>query len=123
LTEFANSGERRERAGNELGRAIPSGTVRGLGLEELSLRQHDTKLVVQAVMERLQLAITLGRVGVRADHWRRHAQAWVSGAEPDSRGLSERAGDAPSRQRVSAKMRMEPPAVRTYSTFPAEIQL
>ena len=84
MTEFANGGERGKRRGNELGRAIPSGIVRGLRLEELRLRQHDAELVVQTMMECLQLAITLGRVGVRADNRRRHAQAWVSGA-PDSR--------------------------------------
>jgi hypothetical protein len=28
-----------------------------------------------------------------------------------------------SRQSVSAKIRIDPPAVRVYSTFPAEIQL
>jgi hypothetical protein len=32
--------------------------------------------------------------------------------------------DSPgSRQSVSAKIRIDPPAVRTYSTLPAEIQL
>jgi hypothetical protein len=123
LTEFANSDEGRKRAGHELGRATPRGIVRGLRLEELRLGQHDPELVVQAMIERLQLAVSLGLVGVRADDGRRHAQAWLSGAVPDSRWFSERAGDAPSRQRVSAKIRMDPPAVRTYSTFPAEIQL
>jgi hypothetical protein len=34
-----------------------------------------------------------------------------------------RAGDAGSRHSESAKIRIAPPAVRTYSTFPAEIQL
>jgi hypothetical protein len=37
------------------------------------------------MIERLQLAVSLGLVGVRADDRRRHAQAWVSGAVPDSR--------------------------------------
>ena len=32
-------------------------------------------------------------------------------------------GMAGERHSESAKIRMEPPAVRTYSTFPAEIQL
>ena len=36
---------------------------------------------------------------------------------------SGRAGAAASRHSVSAKIRMDPPAVRTYSTLPAEIQL
>lgn len=85
MTEFANSDKGRKRARHELGRATPGGIVRGLRLEELRLGEHDPELVVQAVIERLQLAISLGLVGVRADGRRRHAQAWVSGAVPDSR--------------------------------------
>jgi hypothetical protein len=85
LTEFANGGKSGKRARHELGRAIPSGIVRGLRFEELRLGQHDTELVIQAVIERLQLGISLGLVGVRADGRRRHAQAWVSGTVPDSR--------------------------------------
>ena len=85
MTEVADGLEGCKRAGNELGRATPHGIVRGLRLEQLRLRQHDTELVIQAVIERLQLAIWLGRVGVRADDLRRHAQAWVSGALSESR--------------------------------------
>lgn len=85
MTEFANGSEGPKRARHELGRAIPRGIVRGLRLEELRLGQHDSELVVQAVIERLQLVISLGLVGFRADDRRQHAQAWVSGAVPDSR--------------------------------------
>jgi hypothetical protein len=83
LTEFANGSKGRKRARHELGRAIPSGIVCGLRLEELRLGHHDSELVVQAVIERLQLVISL--VGFRADDRKQHAQAWVSGAVPDSR--------------------------------------
>lgn len=54
MTKLADNGHGRERTRDELGRAIAIGRVGGLRLEELRIRQHDSELVIQAVIERLQ---------------------------------------------------------------------
>jgi hypothetical protein len=77
-------------------------------------------LVVQAMEQRLKIETRLcvelvwGLLGFA------HTCGPDAARGSDSSG---RAGDAASRHSVSAKIRMDPPAVRTYSTFPAEIQL
>ena len=59
---------------------------------------------------------------IRADD-RRGTHACEPGAAVLASDSSDRAEGAASRHSVSAKIRMDPPAVRTYSTLPAEIQL
>ena len=49
MTELAHRRHGAERAGNELGRPIPVGRIGGLRLEEFSVGQDDSELVVQAV--------------------------------------------------------------------------
>jgi len=100
--------------------------VRSLRLEELRVRQHDAELVIQLVKQQAELwicdrSIHSGHVPVL----RGGAQAVCPvDAACCTLGAAVLFGRAfASRQSESAKMRIEPPAVRTYSTFPAEIQL
>ena len=94
-----------------------------LRLEKLRVRQDDSQLVVQLVKQHAELWVH-GR-GIHLDvivPTKRQVHAeWPVVAECAT--LFEPAGRVASRQSESAKMRIEPPAVRTYSTFPAEIQL
>jgi hypothetical protein len=81
--------------------------------------QDNAELIVQAMEQGLKIEAS-GRIG-GADEIVRRVHACPDAAlESDS---SVRAGGAASRHNVSAKIRIEPPAVRTYSTLPAEIQL
>ena len=87
------------------------------------MRQHDPKLIIQAVEERLELPAPSS---TRRPHGRRstgqsHAGDPGAALESDSSGTPAR--EPRQRHSVSAKIRMDPPAVRTYSTLPAEIQL
>jgi hypothetical protein len=89
------------------------------------VREDDSELVVQAMKERLKFMGLLRLVGTGAVGRRRQAHACEPGAvlASDDEDSSERVAGAASRHRVSAKIRIDPPAVRTYSTLPAEIQL
>jgi len=104
------------------------GVVDGFGLKQLGVGEDDAELIVQPMKEQPQVPINgrtismTARVRPACVCSRRWDHAW------DPAGVS--AGRAPEgaswpdeRHSVSAKMRMDPPAVRTYSTLPAEIQL
>jgi hypothetical protein len=104
-----------------LGRPLAIRSVGSLGFQQLGVGEDDTELVVQAMKERLKL-LPQRFVGLGAGDPRREAHAGEPGAVLTS-DSSERACGAASRHKVSAKIRMDPPAVLTYSTFPAEIQL
>src|SRR4051812_18048386 len=100
--------------------------VGGFCFEQFRVCQHDTELIIQLVKEQTELwirdlSIHSGRVPVRPGG----AQAVCPVvAVCCTLGAGVPAGRAfASRHSESAKMRIEPPAVRTYSTFPAEIQL
>jgi hypothetical protein len=75
LTKLADRTHGRERTLDELGRASPVRRVGGLRLKELRISQHDSELIIQAVMEHLQLLIVRRLVGTRAVGRGRHAQA------------------------------------------------
>jgi hypothetical protein len=120
LADLPYRAHRRERAAHHLGRSRPTGIVSGLGFEQLCMGENDPQLVVQAVKQRLKVETRLRIAGIGA--WLLSAHACGPATVRDAES-SERAGDAASRQSVSAKIRMDPPAVRTYSTLPAEIQL
>jgi hypothetical protein len=122
LKDLSHSAHRGECARDDLSRAIAIRIVSGFGFEQLGMRENNAELVVQAMKERLKVLAVLRFVGPWTGDWRRQAHAGEPGAVLDSES-SERAGAAASRHRVSAKIRMDPPAVRTYSTLPAEIQL
>jgi len=120
LTDLAYRAHGGERTAHDLGCSSPTGVVDGLGFEQLRMRENDSQLVIQAVKQRLKVEARL-RIACAGDRLRSaHACGPATVRESDS---SERAGDAASRHSVSAKIRMDPPAVRTYSTLPAEIQL
>src|SRR4030095_6760822 len=120
--DLSNSPQGGKGARDNLGRPIAIDGIGSLGFQQLGVRQHDTELIIQTVEERLELALLLRLVGRRAVGRRGQAHACEPGAGPAS-ASSERAVGAASRHSVSAKIRMDPPAVRTYSTLPAEIQL
>ena len=122
MTDLSNSPQGGKGARNDLGRPIAIDGIGSLGFQQLGVRQHDSELIIQAVDERLELPLLLRFVGLRAVGRRRQVHAWEPGAVLAS-DSSERDVGAASRHSVSAKIRMDPPAVRTYSTLPAEIQL
>ena len=119
LTDLSDSAESCERAAHHFGRPHTTGVVCGLGFKQFSLCQKDSQLVIQAVKQRLKIKTWL-RIGVEGRLRPCHACDPDAARESVSSG---RAGAAASRHSVSAKIRMDPPAVRTYSTLPAEIQL
>jgi len=79
LTKLAHRTHGGECAAHELGRPTPIGGVGGLRLEELRIGQHDSELVVQAVVERQQLVVVRRLVGLGADARRSHALRVGSG--------------------------------------------
>jgi len=105
--------------GHDFRRARPAVVVGRLDLQELGARQDDPQLVVQLMEQQAQLlGLRFGSDWLAAGP---PAHAW----EPVVRTapLTWRGCESGSRHSESAKMRMAPPAVRMYSTFPAEIQL
>ena len=120
VTDLSNGAESCERAAHHLGRPRTTGVVCGFGFEQFSLCQKDSQLVIQAVKQRLKIEILTDESASKAVCGPCHACDPDAARESVSSG---RAGAAASRHSVSAKIRMDPPAVRTYSTLPAEIQL
>lgn len=103
LSDFPGGSHRVEHAGDDLRRARTARLIAGSRFEQLRVRQDDPELVVQLVEQVAQITVHTWRPFVLAS--------------------ASRAGRAGSRHSVSVKMRIDPPAVRTYSTLPAEIQL
>ena len=122
MTDLSNSPQGGKGARDNLGPPIAIDGIGSLGFHQLGVREHDPELIIQAVEERLELPLLLRLVGLAAFGRRRKAHAGEPGAVLAS-DSSERGVGAASRHNVSAKIRMDPPAVRTYSTLPAEIQL
>jgi hypothetical protein len=122
LTDLSSSPQGGKGARDNLGRPIAIDGIGSLRFQQLGVRQHDSELIIQAMEERLELPLLLRIVGLGAVGRRRQAHAWEPGAGLAS-DSSERDVGAASRHNVSAKIRIDPPAVRTYSTLPAEIQL
>jgi len=120
LTDLSNGPHCRQRTTHDLGRAHTMRVIDGLGFEQFGVRQQDPELVIQAMEKRLQIEPCVGIGDARRILRAGHACGPATARESDS---SVRAGAAASRHSVSAKIRMDPPAVRTYSTLPAEIQL
>jgi len=122
MTDLSNSSHGGKGARDNLGGPIAVHGIGSLGFQQLGVREHDPELIIQAVKERLELPLLRRRVGLTAVRRRRQAHACEPGAVLASDSSARDAGAA-SRHSVSAKIRMDPPAVRTYSTLPAEIQL
>jgi hypothetical protein len=123
MTDLSHGAHGGQSAREELACPIAIPFVGGLRFQQLGMGQDDAELVVQAVKQRLKCLAVLRFVGPGAGDRRRQAHACEPGAVLVESDSSERAGAAASRHSVSAKIRMDPPAVRTYSTLPAEIQL
>lgn len=85
------------------------------------MSENDPKLVVQLVeqMARLRWDIRHCDASIPQISTGNHACL----TEPAASAETDLAEAAASRHSVSAKIRIEPPAVRTYSTLPAAIQL
>lgn len=122
LADLAGRAHGVEYLGDDFSRASAAAVIARLGLEQLRTGQNHAQLVVQAMEEDPQIRAELPRCVGAFVASRRYVHAWdpvvvLTAAE------TCRAGDAGSRHSESAKIRIAPPAVRTYSTFPAEIQL
>jgi hypothetical protein len=107
--------DRIEGACHDLAGAEPVRTVGEAIFEQLSVREDDAELVVQLMKE-------LGHI----EGGRRGGFGAIVGDHQAP--LGRRAGQEDScgsgaRQSVSAKILTDPPAVRTYCTFPSAIQL
>ena len=122
MTDLSNGTQGGKGARDDLRRPIAVHDVGSLRFQEFGVSQNDPELVIQAVKERLELLLLQRPVGLTADGRRRKTHACEPGAVLAS-DSSLRGAGAASRHSVSAKIRIDPPAVRTYSTFPAEIQL
>lgn len=122
LADLAGGPHGVEYLGDDFSRASAAAVIVRLGLEQLRAGQYHPQLVVQAVEENPQIRAELpGRVGAFVA-----SRGYVHACDPVvvlTAAETCRAGDAGSRQSESAKIRIAPPAVRTYSTFPADIQL
>ena len=111
-----------EGARDDLRRPRPVPIVGGFQFEQFGMRQDDPQLVIQLVEQPAHFGTGLDRQpgrGVVKLRREVHARPAVCVAF----AAMTRVEAAASRHSVSAKMRMDPPAVRTYSTLPAEIQL
>ena len=109
LPDLARGGQGFNRRDDHLAGARFLAFILRLGFEKLRVRQDDAELVVQRVKQLTQL----GRVGT-------HFCASKGVVKVPSNAGSCACG---SRHRESTKIRTDPPAVRTYSTLPAVIQL
>ena len=90
-------------------------------LEQFRMGQDDPQLVVQLMEQPAHLGTGFERRRHGVGQVRRyvHTRPAVCVAS----AARTRVDAAASRHSVSAKIRIDPPAVRTYSTFPAAIQL
>lgn len=111
-----------QRTGYDLRRTGTYGVIAPPGLEQFGVRENDAELIVEPVKERAELLLE----GRRARSSSRGCQRYTHACGPGVGALSESEVlefAVASRHNESAKIRIEPPAVRTYSTLPAEIQL
>ena len=118
---LAGNRHRLQDARDDLTRTRAVHLVNGPGFEQFRVSQDDPQLVGQPVKQLAQfrvslrgpwaLVLTTGNVYIHA--------CWPAGTEFP--GVCR--ASLGSRHSESAKIRIDPPAVRTYSTFPAEIQL
>ena len=112
-----------ERGRNDLRHAGALNFVGRRELQQLRVRQDDPELVVQTMKQNAELGADGRRARPIVCRQRGRTHACVPAAGALSLSEDCELAVAGSRHNVSAKMRIDPPAVRTYSTFPAEIQL
>lgn len=110
-----------ERRVDNLYRAASVRVVWRLGFEQLRVREDDPELVVQSMKQARQICRGEAVIVAPKRSFRHPEQR----GEAHAAGVAEVNRDWPSgwRQRLSTKIRILPPAVRTYSTLPAAIQL
>ncbi len=123
VAQDARHRQRLERRANHVRRAHTIGVVRRLGREEFGVGEDHAQLVVEPVKKSGKIARFQGGRAIFS-----HGSAVRTEAfRPCGRQAAVVGDDIrkPSgcRHRESVKIRMLPPAVRTYSTFPAAIQL
>ena len=129
LANLAGGAEGVEHAGNDLRSPGPFDVVVCSRLEQLRVGEDDAQLIIESMKQRLELrihdAVTCTRVGEMKIHAGVPAGIPRGRATPALPSLfaDEARESSGSRHSESAKMRIAPPAVRTYSTLPAEIQL
>ena len=121
--DFAAGAHGFKRGRNNLRRAGALDFVRRRELQQLGVRENDPELVVQTVKQNAELAFESRRARPIVCRQRGRTHAWVPAAGALSLSEDCALAVAGSRHNVSAKIRIDPPAVLTYSTLPAEIQL
>ena len=121
--ELAARAHRVEGRRDDLRRPRALRVVRRRQLQELGVGQDDPQLIVQTVEQNAELGALRRRARPVVCRQRGYTHACVPADGALSLSEDCELADAGSRHNVSAKIRIEPPAVRTYSTFPAEIQL
>jgi len=118
---LARRGHRIEHARHDLFSPPATEVVSDFGFEQFRVRQDDTQLIIQSMKQERKIRRCQRGINRCAVRPRRLIHAWCPAvlSFPDSKRV-----DIPgSRHSVSAKIRIEPPAVRTYLTFRAAIQL
>jgi hypothetical protein len=90
-----------------------------LGFEQLGVRENDPELIVQLMKEQPQRCGFLTGVG-RVHESKPHHGASGAAIVPD---VASPAAASERRHSESSKILTAPPAVRTYCTLPADIQL
>ena len=93
-----------------------------LELDEFGVRQASPRLIVQSMDQARQRVWWTSATVSSGTYWRSGAQHHSGLFLYDPRHRQRPVSEG-SRQSVSTKIRTEPPAVRTYSTFPVVIQL
>ena len=112
-----------ERCRDNLRSSSPMHVIGRLDLEQFRVGEDDPQLIVQTMDQHTKLRGQRSRAGPDVCWERRSAHACVPAVGALSLSEDCELAAAGSRHSVSAKMRIDPPAVRTYSTLPAEIQL
>ena len=123
MSDLAARAHGLERGRHDLRRTSLAGAIRRLDLEQFRVREDDAQLIVQTMEQHTKLRGQRSRASPVVCWERRSAHAWVPAVGVLSLSEDCELAVAGSRHNVSAKIRIDPPAVRTYSTLPAEIQL
>jgi hypothetical protein len=120
--DFAGGAHGVEDASDQLFRTCTFGVVEFPAGQQFGVCQHDAQLIIEPVKEEPEVGLDLPVFTFTDLHEGRetHAPGPAGIAGPDDIDRDDSLG---SRHSESTKMRIEPPAVRTYSTFPLEIQL
>jgi hypothetical protein len=126
VANFLSGAHSVECAGHDLGRARATHVIGRFGFEQLGMSEDDAELIVQSVEQKAQFLRFVHRFPGEQCHDTEHTPYQACGRPSGSQAVDSGADWLAlfgSRQRESAKIRTEPPAVRTYSILPLASQL